>query len=40
MVRSRRLETVTEMFAATEMCPSRKRILVGEVHDDNAYAMG
>jgi len=40
MVRSRRLEPVTEMFAATEMCPSRKRMLVGEVHDDNAYAMG
>ena len=40
MVRSRRLEPVAEMFAATEMCPSRKRILVGEVHDDNAYAMG
>jgi CubicO group peptidase (beta-lactamase class C family) len=40
MVRSRRLEPVAEMFAATEMCPSRKRMLVGEVHDDNAFAMG
>jgi serine-type D-Ala-D-Ala carboxypeptidase len=27
-------------IAATERCPVRKRILVGEVHDLNAYAMG
>ncbi|MFH1076645.1 MAG: serine hydrolase, partial [Pseudomonadota bacterium] len=27
-------------FAATEDCPWRKKILKGEVHDDNAYAMG
>jgi serine-type D-Ala-D-Ala carboxypeptidase len=40
LVRSRRLEPVPEMFAATEVCPSRQRLLVGEVHDDNAYAMG
>ncbi|MGO9061607.1 MAG: serine hydrolase domain-containing protein [Candidatus Binataceae bacterium] len=40
LVRTRRLEPVPEMFAATEVCPSRKRLLVGEVHDDNAYAMG
>jgi serine-type D-Ala-D-Ala carboxypeptidase len=40
MVRSRRLEPVPEMFAATEICPSRKRLLVGEVHDENAFAMG
>jgi serine-type D-Ala-D-Ala carboxypeptidase len=40
MVRSRRLEPVPEMFAATSMCPARKRILVGEVDDENAYAMG
>lgn len=29
-----------EEFAATEDCPWRKRVLRGEVHDDNAYAMG
>lgn len=29
-----------ENFAATEDCPWRKRVLKGEVHDDNAYAMG
>ncbi len=40
MVRARRLEPVPEMFAATEVCPSRKRLLIGEVHDENAYAMG
>lgn len=39
-VRSRRLEPVTDMFAPTEICPSRKRLLVGEVDDENAYAMG
>lgn len=27
-------------FAATERCPWRGRTLLGEVHDDNAYAMG
>ena len=40
LARSRRLEPVPEMFAATELCPSRKRLLVGEVDDENAYAMG
>ena len=40
MVRTRRLEPVAEMFAPTEVCPSRKRLLVGEVDDENAYAMG
>ena len=28
------------MIAPTEHCPWRKRVLCGEVHDDNAYAMG
>ena len=28
------------MFAPTEICPSRKRMLVGEVDDENAFAMG
>ncbi len=27
-------------FAATERCPWRARVLVGEVHDNNAFAMG
>jgi serine-type D-Ala-D-Ala carboxypeptidase len=27
-------------FAATENCPWRRRVLVGEVHDDNAHALG
>lgn len=40
LVRSRRLEPVTDMFAPTGMCPTRGRILVGEVDDENAYAMG
>ncbi len=40
LVRTHRLEPVPEMFAATEICPTRKRLLVGEVHDENAYAMG
>ena len=29
-----------EQFAATEKCPWRKKILVAEVHDDNAYVLG
>jgi len=29
-----------EEFAATEDCPWRKRVLQGEVHDENAYAAG
>jgi CubicO group peptidase (beta-lactamase class C family) len=40
MVRTRRIQPITEMIAATERCPWRKRVLCGEVHDDNAYAMG
>jgi CubicO group peptidase (beta-lactamase class C family) len=27
-------------FAATEQCPWRKRIIQGEVHDENAWALG
>jgi CubicO group peptidase (beta-lactamase class C family) len=27
-------------YAATEICPWRQRVLVGEVHDENAWAMG
>jgi CubicO group peptidase (beta-lactamase class C family) len=34
------LEPVPEMFAPTAVCPLRKRLLVGEVDDENAYAMG
>jgi serine-type D-Ala-D-Ala carboxypeptidase len=29
-----------EEFAATEDCPWRKRVLQGEVHDDNAWTFG
>jgi CubicO group peptidase (beta-lactamase class C family) len=39
-LRKRRLQPVEEMIAPTENCPWRKKILCGEVHDDNAYAMG
>ena len=38
--RMSKLEPVVDMFAATENCPSRKRILIGEVDDENAFAMG
>lgn len=37
--RARRLEPVREMFAPTSFCPFRKRRLLGEVDDENAYAM-
>lgn len=40
MMRRRKLQPVPELFAPTERCPWRKRILCGEVHDDNAHAMG
>jgi serine-type D-Ala-D-Ala carboxypeptidase len=30
----------TENVAPTEVCPWRKRVLCGEVHDDNAFAIG
>jgi len=40
VLRTRRLEPIADMIAPTERCPWRKRILCGEVHDDNAYAMG
>ena len=39
-LRTHRLEPFEEMIAPTENCPWRKKILCGEVHDDNAYAMG
>ncbi|MBN1626856.1 MAG: serine hydrolase, partial [Deltaproteobacteria bacterium] len=29
-----------EEFAATEECPWRKRVIQGEVHDENAFALG
>jgi CubicO group peptidase (beta-lactamase class C family) len=28
------------LIAPTEQCPWRNKVLCGEVHDDNAYAMG
>ena len=40
MLRTRRLEPIADMIAPTERCPWRKRVLCGEVHDDNAFAMG
>jgi serine-type D-Ala-D-Ala carboxypeptidase len=40
LVRTRRLEPVPEMFAPTAVCAVRKRLLVGEVDDENAFAMG
>ncbi|MGH7934933.1 MAG: serine hydrolase domain-containing protein [Candidatus Binataceae bacterium] len=40
LVRTRRLEPVPEMFAPTSVCPVRKRLLIGEVDDENAFAMG
>ena len=39
-LRQKKYETATEMIAPTERCPWRGRVLCGEVHDDNAYAMG
>jgi CubicO group peptidase (beta-lactamase class C family) len=34
------LPSLPQAYAATEVCPWRQRVLVGEVHDENAWAMG
>jgi CubicO group peptidase (beta-lactamase class C family) len=39
-LRTRRIQPVEEMIAPTENCPWRKKVLCGEVHDDNAYVIG
>lgn len=39
-LRRRGLETVNDVIAPTLQCPWRGRLLWGEVHDDNAWAMG
>jgi len=40
VLRSKRAESSSEEIAPTERCSWRKKLLCGEVHDDNAYAMG
>jgi CubicO group peptidase (beta-lactamase class C family) len=40
MVKRRGLSANTDVVVPTEECPWRKRLLWGEVHDDNAWAMG
>ena len=40
MIKRRGIHPVTDLIAPTEDCPWRKRVLCGEVHDDNAWAMG
>ena len=40
MIKRRGIHPVTDVIAPTEDCPWRKRVLCGEVHDDNAWAMG
>jgi CubicO group peptidase (beta-lactamase class C family) len=40
MVKRRGIHPVTDLIAPTEECSWRKRMLCGEVHDDNAWAMG
>lgn len=40
MIKRRGIHPVTDMIAPTEDCPWRKRVLCGEVHDENAWAMG
>jgi serine-type D-Ala-D-Ala carboxypeptidase len=34
------LPSCADAYAATEVCAWRQRVLVGEVHDENAWAMG
>ncbi|MCB0310192.1 MAG: serine hydrolase [Bdellovibrionales bacterium] len=40
MMKRRGIQPVTDLIAPTEECSWRKRVLCGEVHDDNAWAMG
>ncbi|MBX7144396.1 MAG: beta-lactamase family protein [Oligoflexia bacterium] len=40
LVKRRGIAPVATMIAPTEQCSWRKRMLCGEVHDDNAWAMG
>ncbi len=40
LIRRRGIHPVKDMIAPTEDCSWRKRVLCGEVHDDNAWAMG
>jgi serine-type D-Ala-D-Ala carboxypeptidase len=35
-----RIQPKEDELAPTELCPWRKKVLCGEVHDDNAFAMG
>jgi len=39
-IRIKRIEPIADAIAPTQRCPWRKRILCGEVDDENAYAMG
>ena len=40
MIKRRGIHPVKQMIAPTEECSWRKRMICGEVHDDNAWAMG
>ena len=40
LIKRRGIHPITDVIAPTEDCPWRKRILCGEVHDDNAWVMG
>jgi len=39
-LRRAKLAPVEEAIAPTEQCPWRQKVLCGEVHDDNAWAVG
>lgn len=39
-VRAQRVAPVSDLIAPTQKCPWRKRVLCGEVDDENAWAMG
>ena len=40
LIRRRGIHPVRDLIAPTEECSWRQRVLCGEVHDDNAWAMG
>lgn len=40
LMKRKGLQPITDLIAPTEECLWRKRVICGEVHDDNAWAMG
>jgi len=40
LIKQRKLQALTEVIAPTEDCPWRRKVICGEVHDENAWSLG